>query len=246
MCSTLEELFNSEMVYPPLNDDVNKQPVFLQATNKDEKLQPIAMRLSSVNDKLQKICTDHGYYGRNTMYSFRRTSLIETKRKHGTEVAQETASHKPQGLSIYDYDTVGQGDIDWTADRLDQTGMSRKALRDLYSQASTAKLDIAPTGQVQTARSDQFSVRVDNMVFEDTTYLELERQLQEKLAAIAAHLEDDDSPRERRQVSTRASCLYLTPSISPRQESTAPPSANGAVKPWIPASALCPRHFFLR
>lgn len=53
------------------------------------------MPMNALNEKLTKLCTSIGLTQRNTYYSFRRSAIIETLRKHGTEAAKNIGFHKP-------------------------------------------------------------------------------------------------------------------------------------------------------
>jgi hypothetical protein len=93
------------------------------------------MQMDALNEKLNKLCVSIGLTERNTYYSFRRSAIIETRRKHGTEVAKDLAMHKPEANSLFFYDNVGMGDKDINAMRLgEEAGMSREEVRDFYSQ----------------------------------------------------------------------------------------------------------------
>lgn len=93
------------------------------------------MQSNALNEKLSKLCVSIGILARNTYYSLRRSAIIETRRKHGTEAAKDLALHKPDGHSLLFYDNVGMGDVDMTSMRMDtEAGMSRDQIRDFFAQ----------------------------------------------------------------------------------------------------------------
>jgi hypothetical protein len=53
------------------------------------------MRSGALNPKLQDWCIEIGLFARNTYYSFRRTAIVETRRRDGSEAARDLAFHKP-------------------------------------------------------------------------------------------------------------------------------------------------------
>jgi hypothetical protein len=75
--------------------EVREQAVFVAANQAGgiDVFKP--MRSSALNPKLQDLCISIGLLARNTYYSFRRTAIVETRRKHGSEAARDLAFHKP-------------------------------------------------------------------------------------------------------------------------------------------------------
>lgn len=93
------------------------------------------MQSNALNEKLNKLCVSIGLTDRNSYYSFRRSAIIETRRKHGTEAAKDIAFHQPAANSLFFYDNVGMGDQDITALRLGvEAGMSRDEVKEFYAQ----------------------------------------------------------------------------------------------------------------
>jgi hypothetical protein len=136
---TLDEILCGKEAIIPTQPDVAQQAVFV-ASDADGGLDPKRpMRVSALNPKLQSICLEVGLLLHNTMYSWRRTAIIETRRAEGTELAKEIAHHDLDGNSIFIYDNIGLGDLDVTAMRLGQRGLSREQVRTMFSQAATAR-----------------------------------------------------------------------------------------------------------
>lgn len=86
-CETIEELYNGEEFWVPLDDSKIDLPVFLKVDNAGMVIADTPMHERSLNPKLQDMCQRIGLYARNTVYSLRRTAIIETRRTEGTEVA---------------------------------------------------------------------------------------------------------------------------------------------------------------
>jgi hypothetical protein len=151
---SLEEVLAGEEYEIPVVPRVNRQAVcrpyrclhyftdifqvFLSANQAGELEVDHPMQTQALNEKLNKLCVSIGLYQRNTYYSLRRSAIIETRRKHGTETAKDLALHKATGNSLLFYDNVGMGDVDINAMRLGhEAGMSRDQVRDFYSQYKT-------------------------------------------------------------------------------------------------------------
>lgn len=98
------------------------------------------MRIHALNPKLQQLCVGVGLIERNTYYSLRRTAIIETRRKHGTEAAKDLAFHVASANSLFFYDNVGFGDVDMQQFRVGGAdGMSREEVQKFFSQANLAR-----------------------------------------------------------------------------------------------------------
>lgn len=186
--TTLEQLFNGSELYPQSDPGVNSHPVFL-ASDQAEKLCPgKPMRLASANFKLQDMCKYVGLFGRNTVYGFRRTMIQEVRRKHGTEYAKDAASHAVHTDAIEYHDNVGQADIDWVADRLDESGLSHKQIRELYSQVATQRIAL-PDSEPQTIAQD-LKNRIEARVRADPAYSTTEVGLQAEINDLAQLLQE--------------------------------------------------------
>jgi hypothetical protein len=100
------------------------------------------MREAALNPAITIIAGEIGLWARNTTYSFRTTAIVETRRVEGTEFAQQLAGHVPGGTAICSYDAVGLSDVDITALRLGEEGISRAEIRTMFAQINTPKVDI--------------------------------------------------------------------------------------------------------
>lgn len=138
-CS-VEELFDGTARIIPQIPAISSQAVLVAGTQSVGVIVPTeAMRERALNPMLQEVCTAVGLLQRNTMYSLRRTAIIETRRKHSTETAQELAGHVPFGQAIFSYDHQPLADLDITNDRLDLMTYSSAEMRRMFSQANTAR-----------------------------------------------------------------------------------------------------------
>jgi hypothetical protein len=84
----LEDLHKGEAFVIPKMNKVERLPVFLKSTARETLIEDQGMREHALNDRLRKTCDDLGLYARFTMYSLRRTAIIETRRSEGTEAAK--------------------------------------------------------------------------------------------------------------------------------------------------------------
>jgi hypothetical protein len=115
------------------------------------------MKQTSLNDRLQLTCSDVGLYQRLTMYSWRRTAILETRRAEGIEAARDLAGHRSGSNSIYAYDNIGLSDKDINAARLGEEQVSRSDLRKMFDQALRA-LPAAPAAPAEPA-TDEISLQ---------------------------------------------------------------------------------------
>ncbi|CAN9083863.1 unnamed protein product [Alternaria alternata] len=132
---SLEEIWAGDEEEISVDPEVNKQAVFVASNQAGTLEVNKPMPYNALNTKLQQLCVSIGLTARNTYYSFRRSAIIETRRKHGTEAAKDIAFHKPEANSLFFYDNVGMGDKDITAMRLGvEAGMSREEVKDFFAQ----------------------------------------------------------------------------------------------------------------
>jgi integrase len=136
------ELRATELFVITKDAKVNRQAVFLASdVGRNQLLPEKPMREAALNPVLKAISTDVGLWERNTTYSLRRTAIVETRRLEGTEFAQQLAGHIPGSTTIYAYDDSPLSDVDMTALRLGEQGMSREDIRKTFSQMNTARID---------------------------------------------------------------------------------------------------------
>jgi len=140
--ATLEELLSHKRYYVPTLPEIAEQAVFVAADQANNIVPTEAMRSAVLNAKLNEMCVAVGLLEHNTMYSFRRTAIIDTRRKLGTEVAREVAGHAPGSFTYAVYDTEQTADLDIAAMRTGDTPViSREAIRDAYKQANVSRID---------------------------------------------------------------------------------------------------------
>ncbi len=137
-----EDLFSGTLVNIAKDPRIDQQAVFVASDQSNTLLQNQPMHEKHLTPKLQEMCTAVGLLQRNTMYSLRRTAITESRRKHGTEHAQDLAFHARGGASIYAYDDLAYQDFDIANDRNNLDGMSRTQIREMFSQAATSRIDI--------------------------------------------------------------------------------------------------------
>ncbi len=71
------------------------------------------------------------------MYSWRRTVVIETRRRQGTEMAKEVANRSMDSSSmkpLMAYDDLSLADLAMIGTRLNEETVSRSYLRDLFGE----------------------------------------------------------------------------------------------------------------
>jgi hypothetical protein len=195
-CETIEELYNGSDFWIPLNNSKQDLPVFLKVDNAGMVIAGAAMHERSLNPKLQDICQRIGLYARNTLYSLRRTAIIETRRSAGTEQAQELAAHKMQGVAVYSYDHLILEDFDISNARNNKGTIDRAGIRQMFSQAvikryspDTGATDEAPANDtdltlstpetMQKALTRESSLRAQR----DPTFVESDDALRAAFAA---------------------------------------------------------------
>ena len=139
-CWTIEELYAERDMYPKFTAVINSHPVFLASDALESLRTGVGMRVDSANSKLQQICTYVELFKWNTLYSFRRTMIQEVRRKHGTEYGKYAAALGQNSSAIDSCDEDSQADVDWVADWLNLSTMSRKETRKLYSHYVTARV----------------------------------------------------------------------------------------------------------
>jgi hypothetical protein len=102
--------------------------VFLaSAAGKNQHILDKPMREVALNTALKIMAHEVRLWSCNTTYFFRRTAIVETRRvEEGTGFAQQLAGYVPGGLAIYVYDVGGLADLDITAMRLGEDGITRE------------------------------------------------------------------------------------------------------------------------
>ncbi|KAF7920463.1 hypothetical protein EAE99_008077 [Botrytis elliptica] len=139
---TIESLHLCKTFQLPKVDRINAHLILLQSTKGDSLFEAKAMKTAALNPRLSTTLLTLGFVQRFTMYSFRRTAIIETRQNEGTEEARELATHAPGTTSIYAYDNIGNSDKDITAVRLGESAVAREEIRRLFNQALQVKADI--------------------------------------------------------------------------------------------------------
>jgi hypothetical protein len=136
---SLYEFFNgneTELRQVPVISDL---AVFV-AAKQSNGLTAEPMTEQALNLKLREMCDMVGLYGRNTMYSFRRGAIVDSRRKLSTEEAQQIASHREGGGTIYSYDESPEQDQDLANLRGGTERMSKADIRETFSQALTKRV----------------------------------------------------------------------------------------------------------
>ena len=123
-----------------------------------------------MNVKLREMCDTVGLLDRNTLYSFRRAAIIETRRTMGTEVAKELAGHNQDSQTIYEYDDEPLEDLDLVNMRLDLEQMSRAELRAMFAQATLARAKIHPANSTTESVVERLRKEADLRAREDEEY----------------------------------------------------------------------------
>ncbi|KAK4569751.1 hypothetical protein LTR86_002720 [Recurvomyces mirabilis] len=193
---TVQDLHHGNEMFLQLNPPIAKQAVFVQAEPQSGALAvEHAMKERPLNEKLQQMCRMTGLLNSFTMYSLRRTAIIETRRTEGTEMAKELAGHNPYSTAIISYDNVGLGDVDITALRLgDKESMvSRQKLRDMFSQSRIAKFQ--PEAAASSSSTDAgatlstvINERTKAAMQADQEYIDIETELSDACNAISIQL----------------------------------------------------------
>jgi hypothetical protein len=146
------------------------------------------MKESSLNPKLREICDLVGLFERNTMYSFRRTALVESRRTSGTEFAREVANHTVDGDSIWAYDHDSLEDFDMTNFRLkNDSSVSRESLRQRFSQAETRRVTANENELPLTHQMAEYSTLHGQ---QDPSYVAMEVELTNTLIDVSDALQD--------------------------------------------------------
>ncbi|KAF2098686.1 hypothetical protein NA57DRAFT_56333 [Rhizodiscina lignyota] len=102
--SDLQTLYSGDGLFLRKNVEVNHQAIFLTPGANEKLDSNVPMLSSAVNAKLGQMCELVGIMGRNTIYSFRRTAIVEPRRFHGTELAKQVTGNSAQSHRIGDYD----------------------------------------------------------------------------------------------------------------------------------------------
>ncbi|KAK6431995.1 hypothetical protein LTR95_011842 [Oleoguttula sp. CCFEE 5521] len=214
---TIADLHKSEEMFIAHNPTVAKQAVFVQVDQAGKLVVDRAMNEHTLNDKLREMCIMVGLLSHFSMYSLRRSAIIETRRSSGTEFAKELAGHKPYSTAIVSYDNVGLADVDITALRLgEDAGMvSRQTIRDMFSQSRIARFQepnptpdpgftgaatVTPTMTTPSAITSTSQLknhledRAKDTMHADQQYIDIELELSALLNDIAAQLDVDPLP----------------------------------------------------
>lgn len=183
---TIEELHADDRFYVPTKPDVEKQAVFVTANQANEIDISGAMREPSLNPKLHQMCVSVGLLEHNTVYSFRRTAITEVRRSKGTEFAREVAGHLPDSRSIISYDIDATRDVDITALRLGEEGVSRAQLREVFRQVHRSRVDTESVDLQKELRD-----RANKRMVVDSGYMDMEKELFTMLNNVATILHID-------------------------------------------------------
>jgi hypothetical protein len=182
---SVEELFASRLRTVPQVPEVSRLPVFVKS-NQAGELSSEPMHESALNPKLREMCTMVGLLARNSMYSWRRGAIVDSRRKQGTEMSSELANHVQGGKSIYSYDS-GLGDVDFSNIRMGLEGKDRESIRKMFDQASTGivPLDDDIFAGADIPRRNSLSMK-DNIAHsakvsaqEDEEYVEFDDQVRQ-------------------------------------------------------------------
>jgi hypothetical protein len=144
------------------------------------------MSYNALNPKLQDVCLRIGLWAYNTMYSFRREAISNTRRRSGVERAQELAGHVPGHDSLRAYDPVGMGDEDITAYRLgEQQKISRSEINDIFRQANYYRYE---PGDDEPDLKELLRTRVEGRLKTDDEYIAIENGLMNIILEMHAYL----------------------------------------------------------
>lgn len=164
----------------PKNTNVNDQPVFLRAIRDGTLIVEEAMKEHSLNEKLKLLCEGVGLFARFTMYSFRRTAIIETRRHEGAEAAQQLAGHATGSRTIDDYyDNEKSADKDLTALRLGETPVSRDEIRRVFHEIVGARVvldDNGPCGDYSDLLKLEMDTYVQTIIGRDPEWLQAQAE----------------------------------------------------------------------
>lgn len=171
-----EETLGCKSFYVPKTADVENQAIFLAANNKGQ-LNGQPMRSFALNCKLQEICKLVGIQDRNTMYSWRRTAIVETRRTHGTEMAKELANHSLDFslTALMAYDDEGLADMDLTSTRLNEEKVPHSYLRELFGQIRLC--DASSTLPTPAVLAQNLTKYVDEAMQKDDPYILTEESI---------------------------------------------------------------------
>lgn len=218
---TIESLWNGTEKFLKVNSKVADQAVFI-AAGQDENLRADnPMRENAINIKLQEMCAQVGLLSRNTVYAFRRTAIVETRRKHGTERATEMAGQRGGSSAIYAYDDANLEDEDLANDRLNLKKMDRSAVRAMFSQANLARITEGSGSEEATLSSrDAMKTETQDRAGNDPKYVKATEEIRQFKAQIEQHLftlgvaehevlRDQDIKQQLRNHSSDTKCTEL-------------------------------------
>lgn len=166
----------SQLVVPTV-PAVQKQAVFVAATQANSIDASKPMREHPLNHKLQEMCRIVGLMERNTMYSFRRTMFTEVERSHGRQSAEDFGCHVSDSGSFDHYDLDRTRDKDCIAMRLHAEQINNAAIRAEFAQANTA----IQANSIKQTLSDT----ADRLMMTDEAYKAMELELRDLLTLIA-------------------------------------------------------------
>jgi hypothetical protein len=169
----LEDILNSDTLYIRTRPEIAAQAI-LVSSNQSGSINPDKPMLeSALNEKLQILCRQIGLYRRNTYYSFRRTAIIETRRRSADNMAKNLAFHVHNAHSILAYDNEGLSSTDITAFRLGEDhGRTAEEIAGMWRQSRVARL-CSPETNLPTLLKQRLQAKLP----EDEEYIRAERKL---------------------------------------------------------------------
>jgi len=201
---TLEDLHNGDEKFVKTVPKVAKQAVFVasEGITSDIRVET-PMRESALNEKLRDMCIKIGLLSYFTIYALGRSCIIEVRRAAGTETAKQVAMHSEFSNTIVAYDTMGLADLDITALRMSEGGMSRDELMAAFSESKTNRyISDGQTGG-HLPLSDMFAPnelearlneRTKHAMVADERYIQVEKDHSRMLNSMAAQLGIDPLP----------------------------------------------------
>jgi hypothetical protein len=183
----IDEILSAEGCIPT-RAEVLGQAVFLAVNQAEELIPDLPMRGRALNPKLQQMCRMIGLTRRNTMYSFRRTAIKETRRDPlgGTAAARELAGHAPASNSLWAYDNEGLGAVDITAFRLREEALSSNEITRMFSQAARSSFQPGHGGEQSLLAA--IDARVAQQFEHDPESIKLEDDLRVSFNSLKAFL----------------------------------------------------------
>ncbi|KAF2279952.1 uncharacterized protein EI97DRAFT_477460 [Westerdykella ornata] len=175
-------IWHDDHVYLRKNPDVDEQAVFVAVDVQGRRLLlDTPMKENALNPKLGDMCIDVGLFQRNTMYSLRRAAISETKRRVGSESARELANHRPDGSSLYAYAHRGFADVDITAFRLQEQGLTTEEVAALFRQAVISRFG---DGDTAAGLKETLEARVEEATMSDEAWRKLDEAVENVVRCI--------------------------------------------------------------